>query len=170
MPLNRIIQLVVVTFLGWTIHLSTVFASNEKRIGAIASYESGSYNAERYNDDSVKITHDAQGNEIRDRVFFGYNSSSLSPIAKIVVDNQIKWLKENSSVRVLIEGHADERGTREYNLALAERRARSVADYLALRGINRSRLRVVSYGEEKPSAFGNAESSHSLNRRVEVKY
>ena len=70
---------------------------------------------------------------------------------------------------IRLEGHGDDRGTREYNLALGERRAKSVADYLVLQGVSRSQIEVISYGEEKPVAFGQNEQAFALNRRVELK-
>jgi len=77
-------------------------------------------------------------------------------------------MKNNSAIKITISGHADERGTREYNLALGQRRAESVKDYFALNGINKSRVSVKSYGEERPLAFGADEVSHAKNRRAEI--
>ena len=77
-------------------------------------------------------------------------------------------LVENSSINISLAGHADERGTREYNLALGQRRAEAVSDYLVLNGIDKSRITVMSYGEERPSAFGQDEMSYAKNRRVEI--
>jgi peptidoglycan-associated lipoprotein len=76
---------------------------------------------------------------------------------------------KNNSQRVRLEGHADERGTREYNQALGARRANAVADYLVLQGVSRSRVETISYGEERPAATGSGESAWSKNRRVELK-
>ena len=76
--------------------------------------------------------------------------------------------RRNSNTPVRIEGHADERGTREYNLALGERRAKAVSQYLILQGIDRSRVETISYGEERPAALGEDEASWSRNRRVEL--
>ena len=75
----------------------------------------------------------------------------------------------NSNVAIVLEGHADERGSREYNLALGERRAKAVADYLAIQGISRSRIEVVSFGEERPVALRSNSEDYALNRRVELK-
>ena len=77
-------------------------------------------------------------------------------------------MKENSAIEITIAGHADERGTREYNLALGQRRAESVADYLALKGISKSRLTVKSYGEEMPAVSSSNERSWARNRRAEI--
>jgi len=100
--------------------------------------------------------------------YFDFDESTLSSATRAALDAQAAYLRgTNSSVR--LEGHADERGTREYNLALGERRAKAVADYLAIQGVSRSRMEVVSYGEERPVALGSDESSWAANRRVELK-
>ena len=81
---------------------------------------------------------------------------------------QVNALNDNSSIKISLAGHADERGTREYNLALGQRRAEAVADYLALNGINSSRITVKSYGEERPKETSQDEESFAKNRRVEI--
>jgi peptidoglycan-associated lipoprotein len=101
-----------------------------------------------------------------DRVFFELDSFSLSAEARSTLDAQAQWLNSNPQVRATIEGHADERGTREYNLALGERRATAARVYLESRGVAASRLQTVSYGKERPEAFGNDEASHARNRRA----
>jgi peptidoglycan-associated lipoprotein len=101
-----------------------------------------------------------------DRVFFALDSFSLTQEARSILDAQAQWLNGNPQVRVTIEGHADERGTREYNLALGERRANSARVYLESRGVSAGRLQTVSFGKERPEAFGNDEASHSRNRRA----
>ena len=100
-----------------------------------------------------------------DRVFFALDSHTLTAEGRSVLDAQAQWLNTNSRVNVTIEGHADERGTREYNLALGERRANAVRLYLESRGVASNRLQTVTYGKERPEAFGNDEASHSRNRR-----
>jgi peptidoglycan-associated lipoprotein len=80
----------------------------------------------------------------------------------------VNALNENPSIKITLSGHADERGTREYNLALGQRRAETVSDYFVLNGINKSRISVKSYGEEKPVAYGQDEVSFAKNRRVEI--
>jgi peptidoglycan-associated lipoprotein len=100
-----------------------------------------------------------------DRVFFALDSHTLTAEGRSVLDAQAQWLNTNARVNVTIEGHADERGTREYNLALGERRANAVRLYLESRGVASSRLQTVTYGKERPEAFGNDEASHSRNRR-----
>jgi peptidoglycan-associated lipoprotein len=103
---------------------------------------------------------------VGDRVFFGLDRFDLSPEARATLDRQAKWLQTYGSVTVTVEGHADERGTREYNLALGERRANSVKNYLAAKGIPASRVNVVSYGKERPAVVGSNEAAWSQNRRA----
>lgn len=102
---------------------------------------------------------------IGDRVFFGYDSSELTAEAREVLDKQANWLRTYPNVMATIEGHADERGTREYNLALGERRANAVKNYLVALGIETTRLTVVSYGKERPAVLGSNASSWARNRR-----
>ena len=104
--------------------------------------------------------------EVKDRVFFDYDSAELSNDAKKILDVQAMWLKSDSSINITIEGHCDERGTREYNIALGERRANAAKDYLVEKGINAARLKVVSYGKERPIYFGNDEEVVAKNRRA----
>lgn len=102
---------------------------------------------------------------VGDRVFFGYDKSNISSEAQTVLQRQGAWLKSNPSVKVTIEGHADERGTREYNLALGERRANTVKNYLTALGIDRGRVKTISYGKERPVALGSNEAAWAQNRR-----
>jgi peptidoglycan-associated lipoprotein len=102
---------------------------------------------------------------VGDRVFFGFDRSDLNPEARSTLDAQAQWLTRFPNVRVTIMGHADERGTREYNLALADRRAARVRDYIVSRGIDRSRVDTISYGKECPRALGTGEAAWSQNRR-----
>lgn len=96
-----------------------------------------------------------------DRVFFAYDSSELTDSARATLAKQAEWLMHYTRVRVTIEGHCDERGTREYNLALGDRRATAVKNYLVALGVPASRLRTISYGKERPAAV----SQHDQNRR-----
>lgn len=100
--------------------------------------------------------------------YFEYDSSDLKPEAMQALDVHAKDLKANGN-RVVLEGHADERGTREYNMALGERRAQAVQRYLVLQGVSPAQLELVSYGEERPVATGSDESSWAQNRRVELR-
>jgi peptidoglycan-associated lipoprotein len=98
-------------------------------------------------------------------VYFDYDQSSLTSEAQATLDRQAAFLKASPSFRITIEGHCDERGTREYNLALGDRRASAVRDYLVAKGINASRLSTISYGKERPSVGGSNDTSYALNRR-----
>ncbi|HEY9568639.1 MAG TPA: peptidoglycan-associated lipoprotein Pal, partial [Thalassobaculum sp.] len=102
---------------------------------------------------------------VGDRVFFGLDSIDLSPEARATLDRQAQWLKQYPNVSVTIEGHADERGTREYNLALGERRATSVKSYLVAAGVPANRITTISYGKERPAVLGSNESAWAQNRR-----
>ncbi|MBU1344211.1 MAG: peptidoglycan-associated lipoprotein Pal [Proteobacteria bacterium] len=99
-------------------------------------------------------------------VHFEYDSSELSSMAKLMLKEKAAWLKENSSVSITIEGHCDERGTTEYNLALGERRASNAKAYLISLGVAGSRLNMVSFGEEQPIDTGKTESAYQKNRRA----
>ncbi len=105
------------------------------------------------------------GRELPD-INFAYDSSSLSEDAKESLKKGAKWLSSNASTKVVVEGHCDERGTSEYNLALGERRAKSANDYLRSLGVSSSQLSTVSYGSEVPLDTGHNESAYARNRRV----
>ena len=92
---------------------------------------------------------------VGDRVLFDYDSASLDSSAKILLDAQSRFLRANTDLNFIIEGHCDERGTREYNLALGEQRATAVRDYLVIQGIDPDRIKVISYGKEKPAVVGS---------------
>ena len=102
---------------------------------------------------------------VPDRVFFATNESILTTKARDTLRKQAAWLRENSNVNVVIEGHADERGTGEYNLALGERRANAAKDYLMTYGVSADRISVISYGKERPVDSGSNPLSWSKNRR-----
>jgi len=101
-----------------------------------------------------------------DRVFFAYDSHMLTADARQTLARQAAWLRQRPDVAFSIEGHCDERGTREYNLALGERRARAAAAFLASEGIAPERIRTISYGKERPEALGSDEGSYAANRRA----
>jgi peptidoglycan-associated lipoprotein len=103
-------------------------------------------------------------------IYFAYDSSSVPPEFRPTVEAHATYLANNPSVTINLEGHADERGTREYNLALGERRALAVRRQLVLLGASAGQVRAVSYGEERPVVEGHDEESYQLNRRVEIIY
>jgi peptidoglycan-associated lipoprotein len=103
---------------------------------------------------------------VGDRVFYAFDKSDLTPEARATLDRQAAWLKKYASIRVTVEGHCDERGTREYNLALGERRAMAAKNYLVAAGITADRLKTVSYGKERPAVLGSNETAWAQNRRA----
>ena len=102
---------------------------------------------------------------VPDRVFFATNESILTTASRGTLRKQATWLRANSDITVVLEGHADERGTREYNLALGERRANAAKDYLMTYGVSANRISVISYGKERPVDSGSNPLSWSKNRR-----
>jgi peptidoglycan-associated lipoprotein len=103
---------------------------------------------------------------VGDRVFFGFDSSVLDATGRQTVERQAAWLQQFPAVTVTIEGHADQRGTTEYNLALGERRANAVKTYMSELGIDPARVLTISYGKERPADPANTEEAHALNRRA----
>jgi len=99
-------------------------------------------------------------------VNFGLDQYDIDPQARSILDSQAEWLQRNPNVRITIEGHCDERGTREYNLGLGDRRANSAKNYLAARGVSPARMTTISYGAERPLALGSDEQAYAQNRRA----
>ena len=116
------------------------------------------------------IDYDPSGGELGNILYFEFDSSELRAEDTDTVSRHARQLAENASLRVRLEGHADERGSREYNIALADRRAQSVKRLLTFQGASSSQIIVISYGEEKPAALGHDESAWQLNRRAELIY
>ena len=105
-------------------------------------------------------------NVASDRIFFGFDQYNVDGEDMATLQSQAQWLQRNPAVRVTIEGHADERGTRDYNIALGERRANAAKNYLASLGIDPSRMNVISYGKERPAELGSNEEAWAKNRRA----
>ncbi|WP_144243984.1 peptidoglycan-associated lipoprotein Pal [Sphingopyxis sp. MWB1] len=101
-----------------------------------------------------------------DRIFFGFDQYNVDAEDQATLRSQAQWLQRNPAVRVTLEGHADERGTRDYNIALGERRANAAKNYLASLGVDPSRIQVISYGKERPAALGSTEEAYAQNRRA----
>ena len=99
-------------------------------------------------------------------VNFAVDQYDIDATARAILDSQAEWLTRNPRVRITIEGHCDERGTREYNLALGDRRANAAKNYLAARGVDAGRMTTISYGKERPAALGSDEESYAQNRRA----
>lgn len=107
---------------------------------------------------------------VQPTIYFGLDQYSIDGKGQAVVNNYAKFLQSKPNTSIVLEGHCDERGSSEYNMALGERRAKAVRDALMIAGVPSSRVRVVSFGEEKPAAEGHDESSWAMNRRVEMKF
>lgn len=101
-----------------------------------------------------------------DRVRFAYDSYEIDDTARSILTRQAQWLGQYPNVRITVEGHADERGTREYNLALGDRRAEAAKNFLAAQGVSTARISTISYGKERPEADGADEASFAINRRA----
>lgn len=128
----------------------------------------GYYNGGALVSNSTAVVTGAAANP--NAVYFGFDSSDIDGQGQATLNQQAAFLQSNPSARVVIAGHTDERGSREYNMALGERRAKSVQAYLAGQGIPAARTEAVSYGEDQPAAAGHDEASWQLNRRAELSY
>lgn len=109
---------------------------------------------------------DFVANVSADRIFFGFDQYNVDAEDQATLQSQAQWLQRNSAVRVTLEGHADERGTRDYNIALGERRANAAKNYLASLGVDPNRIQVISYGKERPAELGSTEEAYAKNRRA----
>ena len=118
------------------------------------------------NDETVK----ALASTLPSLVYFDFDSDEIKPQAAAILDEQAQFLTTNQTARVLVAGHTDERGSREYNMSLGERRAVAVRNYLLGKGINQASVEIISFGEERPIAFGTNEEAWSQNRRAELSY
>lgn len=106
--------------------------------------------------------------KVPDRVHFGFDKYNLTKEARKILDLQVEWLKQDSHIKIILEGHCDERGTREYNLALGQRRADTVKNYLVDHGVSKRRIKTISYGKERPEFLGKGEAIWKKNRRTVV--
>lgn len=147
--------------------------SSGASLGSGSSSDSGSSASVRADDSASASTggsdllspQEALLREVGDRIFFDYDSAALEAMARRTVEALAVWLDQNPRTSLIVEGHCDERGTREYNLALGERRAEAVRSYLTALGISGARLETVSYGKERPAVLGSSDRSWALNRR-----
>ena len=131
--------------------------------GASSSSDTPSY---EYGDSKQANLQAYLQNEIGDRIYFDTDKYNITSAAAFVLESQANWLKSTPGFQLIVEGHCDERGTREYNLALGERRANSVKEFLVSMGVDASRIMTVSYGKERPAADGSTSESWAENRRV----
>ena len=124
------------------------------------------------NNNSVTMTTSGETTDATDSntIYFGYDSSELQPKYQAIVEKHAEYLLDNPNAEVILEGHADERGSREYNMALGEKRAYSISKILELKGVPKKQIRTVSFGEEKPETEGHDETAWSSNRRAVFSY
>ena len=156
---NKLNFIVVVFFLA---SCSSMNVTEEKVYsGDVKTVKASSTKSSNVNYDSMAVFANAT-------VYFEFDKSNLTSKSIQTLKSAVNALNENSSIMITLSGHADERGTREYNLALGQRRAEAVSDYFILNGISPDRITVKSYGEERPVEFGQDETSYSKNRRVEI--
>ena len=130
------------------------------------SSSSGSTPGYEYGDSKQANLQAYLQNEVGDRVYFETDKYNISSASAYVLESQANWLKSTQGFQIIIEGHCDERGTRDYNLALGERRANSVKDFLVSLGVDPGRITVISYGKERPAAEGSTSESYAENRRA----
>ena len=154
---NKINFLIAITFLyscsTMNVTEESVYSSDVKTVEALSS---------------DNIQYDNKAVFASATMYFEFDKSNLTSKSIQILKSVASALNENKSIQVTLAGHADERGTREYNLALGQRRAETVSDYFILNGISKNRISVKSYGEERPLAFGQDDESYSKNRRVEI--
>lgn len=161
---NRI--LVLIAALGLLAACETASKDSGDAAGTAASSTASSSSASDSGSSSAAQTPAEELASIGDTVFYDYDSSALSDDAKATLSAQAAFLAANPSITITVEGHCDERGTREYNLALGERRASAARDYLVAQGVNAARIKTISYGKERPSFIGSNPYAYSKNRRA----
>ena len=156
--LKKLLLLVVTGFF-----LASCAATNTQQGGDVDAASSSSSSG---SDSSITAgTQEDLIVNVGDRVFFEFDSSELTVDAQATLDAQAAWLMQYPDTNITIEGHADERGTREYNLALGDKRAFAVYSYLAQAGIDTNRMEYISWGKERPEVVGSDETAYSQNRR-----
>ena len=156
---NKLNFLIVIIFLS---SCSSMNVTQEKvNSGGVKTVEATSINNENIRYDSMAVFANAT-------IYFEFDKSNLTSKSIQTLKSTVNALNDNSSIQITLAGHADERGTREYNLALGQRRAETVSDYFVLNGIGKNRITVKSFGEERPAVIGQDEMSYAKNRRVEI--
>ena len=162
----------IITLIAVAALLSACETASQKVVTSTAASSSGSASASSSVDKKKSLFAQAKQTAsdkliaVGDRVLFDYDSAKLDSSAKIMLDAQSRFLRANTDLNFIVEGHCDERGTREYNLALGEQRATAVRDYLVIQGIDPDRIKVISYGKEKPAVVGSNNMAWSKNRRA----
>ena len=156
---QRILAIVAATFL-------LAACETASQVSGDSASTSASNTASSSSSASAEKTSAEKLAQVGDTVNFDFDSAELTVSARSTLNRQSAFLSVNPDLMIVIEGHADERGTREYNLALGERRATAVRDYLVAKGINAARVRTVSYGKERPAVSGSDEAAWAKNRRA----
>ena len=162
----------LIAFIGAVSLLSACETASQKVVSGTAATSKGSSSSLASTSKSKSLFAQAKQTAadkliaVGDRVLFDYDSSKLDSSSLILLDAQSRFLRVNTDLNIIIEGHCDERGTREYNLALGEQRATAVRDYLVIQGIDSDRIKVISYGKEKLAVVGSNNMAWSKNRRA----
>jgi peptidoglycan-associated lipoprotein len=157
MMFQRILAIVAATFLFAACETASEVGGDSASTSSVSSASSSA---------AVAKTEADKLAEVGNTVYFDFDSSELSENAQMTLNRQAAFLNVNPTLVIVVEGHADERGTREYNLALGDRRATAVRDYLLAKGLNSARVRTVSYGKERPAVEGSTEAAWEKNRRA----
>ena len=171
--LNQTAKMAAFAILAGSVVLSTGCATkrsgtSEVVVAPLGIPGSGAYAGGSIVNNSSAVMNAA--NNIQAVVYFGFDQSNISSEAAAILNQHASLLASNPSASVLVAGHTDERGSREYNMALGERRAQAVQSYLATKGVSAANVKVISYGEERPAATGSDEQSYAQNRRAELSY
>ena len=161
---QRILAIVAATFLLAACETASQVSGDSASTSA--SNTASSSSASSASSSAAEKTPAEKLAQVGDTVNFDFDSAELTVSARSTLNRQAAFLSLNPDLMIVIEGHADERGTREYNLALGDRRATAVRDYLVAKGINSARVRTVSYGKERPAVAGSDESAWAKNRRA----
>lgn len=159
--MRRLLELLLISGLALSIAACTSTAKKDDEA------ETG---AEGATTEAGMLADDFEANLAKRVIYFEFNSSVVQSEYQDILATHAENIAGHSDITVVLEGHADERGTREYNIALGERRAKAVQQLLTLQGVAHNQLQVISFGEERPVALGHDESAWSLNRRVELLY
>ena len=157
---NKLFNLLIIIFL--------VSSCSSMNVTEEVVYDGGIRTVEAAIQEETSLDYESKAIFTNATVYFEFDKFNLNSKSLQTLKSAVAAMKDNSSIKITISGHADERGTREYNLALGQRRAESVRDYFAINGINANRIMVKSYGEERPILDGSNEASYSKNRRAEI--
>ena len=141
-----------------------------KTVAVIGYGSQGHAHANNLNESGVNVVGGPQSADKDRIIYFSFDSSAIDSRSEAVIREHAKYLRAHPQTKVVLEGHTDERGTREYNIGLGERRAYSVKERFVAEGISPQQMRVMSYGEERPAAFGSSEEDYAKNRRAVIVY